>query len=100
MGEIIISVKDLTKSYGDFYAVKGISFDVQQGEIFGLLGPNGAGKSTTLEIIETLRQKSSGTIIVDGMNIDDNPEKIKPPGSNTVFCGSSNTSRSWDSVRL
>ena len=77
MGEIIISVKDLTKSYGDFYAIKGISFDVQQGEIFGLLGPNGAGKSTTLEIIETLRQKSSGTIIVDGMNIDDNPEKIK-----------------------
>jgi len=77
MGEIIISVKDLTKSYGDFYAVKGISFEVHQGEIFGLLGPNGAGKSTTLEIIETLRQKSSGTIIVDGMNIDDNPEKIK-----------------------
>jgi ABC-2 type transport system ATP-binding protein len=77
MGEIIISVKDLAKSYGDFQAVKGISFDVQQGEIFGLLGPNGAGKSTTLEIIETLRPKTSGTIIVDGMNIDENPEKIK-----------------------
>jgi ABC-2 type transport system ATP-binding protein len=77
MGEIIISVKDLTKSYGDFKAVKGISFDVQQGEIFGLLGPNGAGKSTTLEIIETLRTKTSGTIIVDGMNIDHHPEKIK-----------------------
>jgi ABC-2 type transport system ATP-binding protein len=77
MGEIIISVKDLTKSYGDFQAVKGISFDVEQGEIFGLLGPNGAGKSTTLEIIETLRTKTSGRIIVDGTNIDDNPEKIK-----------------------
>jgi ABC-2 type transport system ATP-binding protein len=77
MGEIIISVKDLTKSYGDFQAVKGISFDVEQGEIFGLLGPNGAGKSTTLEIIETLRSKTSGTIIVDGMNIDESPEKIK-----------------------
>jgi ABC-2 type transport system ATP-binding protein len=77
MGEMIISVKDLTKSYGDFQAVKGISFEVQQGEIFGLLGPNGAGKSTTLEIIETLRTKTSGTIIVDGMNIDDSPEKIK-----------------------
>ncbi|HSB94478.1 MAG TPA: ABC transporter ATP-binding protein [Flavitalea sp.] len=77
MGEIIISVKDLTKSYGDFQAVKGISFDVQQGEIFGLLGPNGAGKSTTLEIIETLRSKTSGTIIVDGMDIDDNADKIK-----------------------
>ena len=53
---IIISVKDLHKTYGNFEAVKGISFDVYEGEIFGLLGPNGAGKSTTLEIIETLRQ--------------------------------------------
>ena len=51
----IITVKDLVKSYGDFKAVKGISFEVKEGEIFGLLGPNGAGKSTTLEIIETLR---------------------------------------------
>jgi len=77
MGEIIISVKDLSKSYGDFQAVKGISFEVKRGEIFGLLGPNGAGKSTTLEIIETLRSKTSGTILVDGINIDENPEKIK-----------------------
>jgi len=77
MGEFIISVKDLSKSYGDFQAVKGISFEVKKGEIFGLLGPNGAGKSTTLEIIETLRSKTSGTILVDGINIDENPEKIK-----------------------
>jgi ABC-2 type transport system ATP-binding protein len=70
MKEPIIQVKDLTKSYGDFEAVRGISFDVYKGEIFGLLGPNGAGKSTTLEIIETLRQKSGGTVIVDGMNLD------------------------------
>ena len=59
---VIISVKDLVKTYGDFEAVKGISFDVYEGEIFGLLGPNGAGKSTTLEIIETLREKTSGEI--------------------------------------
>ena len=77
MKEPIIQVKDLTKSYGDFEAVKGISFDVYKGEIFGLLGPNGAGKSTTLEIIETLRQKSGGTVIVDGMNLDTEPEAIK-----------------------
>ena len=51
MSSIIISVRDLHKQYGDFEAVKGISFDVMEGEIFGLLGPNGAGKSTTLEII-------------------------------------------------
>jgi ABC-2 type transport system ATP-binding protein len=73
----IISVKDLHKSYGDFKAVQGISFDVFEGEIFGLLGPNGAGKSTTLEIIETLREKTSGEIFVDGMNLDKSPEAIK-----------------------
>ena len=74
---IIISVKDLVKDYGTFHAVKSISFDVFEGEIFGLLGPNGAGKSTTLEIIETLRQKTSGKIIVDGLDIDKNAASIK-----------------------
>lgn len=73
----IISVKDLVKNYGKFEAVKGISFDVVEGEIFGLLGPNGAGKSTTLEIIETLRDKTSGTIIVDGFNLDHDAGQIK-----------------------
>jgi ABC-2 type transport system ATP-binding protein len=73
----IISVRDLTKKYGDFEAVKGISFDVKEGEIFGLLGPNGAGKSTTLEIIETLREKSGGKVIVDGYNLDKDPGEIK-----------------------
>ena len=75
--ESIISVKNLVKSYGDFQAVKGISFDVKKGEIFGLLGPNGAGKSTTLEIIETLREKTSGEIFVNGINLDIAPEAIK-----------------------
>ena len=75
--KIIISVKNLKKNYGNFAAVKDISFDVYEGEIFGLLGPNGAGKSTTLEIIETLRNKSSGEIIVDGINLDKNPNDIK-----------------------
>ena len=73
----IISVKNLVKSYGTFTAVKGISFDVFPGEIFGLLGPNGAGKSTTLEIIETLREKTSGEVWVNGMSIDKSPENIK-----------------------
>lgn len=73
----IIEVKDLVKKYGDFTAVKGISFDVREGEIFGLLGPNGAGKSTTLEIIETLRPKTAGTVYVDGLNLDEQPEMIK-----------------------
>ncbi len=77
MSKTIISVKDLKKSYGDFEAVKGISFDVEEGEIFGLLGPNGAGKSTTLEIIETLREKTSGKVWVDGLDLDTSPNEIK-----------------------
>jgi ABC-2 type transport system ATP-binding protein len=76
-GKTIISVKHLTKKYGDFEAVKGISFEVKEGEIFGLLGPNGAGKSTTLEIIETLRDKTGGQVTVDGFDLDKNPEEIK-----------------------
>ena len=77
MSKTIIQVNNLVKTYGSFEAVKGITFDVQEGEIFGLLGPNGAGKSTTLEIIETLRNKTSGEIIVDGFNLDDSPNEIK-----------------------
>jgi ABC-2 type transport system ATP-binding protein len=73
----IIEVKNLVKNYGSFEAVKGISFEVKEGEIFGLLGPNGAGKSTTLEIIETLRTKTSGEILVDGLSIDSNANDIK-----------------------
>ncbi|MBI3138671.1 MAG: ABC transporter ATP-binding protein [Sphingobacteriales bacterium] len=77
MATTIISVKDLVKNYGNFQAVKGISFDVNEGEIFGLLGPNGAGKSTTLEIMETLRTKTSGSVTVDGLNLDKAPREIK-----------------------
>ncbi len=73
----IITVQNLVKKYGNFTAVNGISFEVNPGEIFGLLGPNGAGKSTTLEIIETLREKTSGEIWVNGLNIDSAPEAIK-----------------------
>src|SRR5215813_828024 len=75
--KIIISVKDLVKNYDQFQAVKGISFDVYEGEIFGLLGPNGAGKSTTLEIIETLRKKTSGKVNVAGFDLDKQPDEIK-----------------------
>jgi ABC-2 type transport system ATP-binding protein len=77
MSKVVISVKDLVKNYGAFEAVKSISFDVYEGEIFGLLGPNGAGKSTTLEIIETLRAKTSGKIIVNNYDIDKEAASIK-----------------------
>ena len=77
MSKVIISVKNLTKNYGTFEAVKGISFDVMEGEIFGLLGPNGAGKSTSLEIIETLREKTGGEVYVNGFDLDKDPNSIK-----------------------
>ena len=73
----IIRVSNLKKSYGSFEAVKGISFEVQEGEIFGLLGPNGAGKSTTLEIMETLRSKTSGEVTIAGLNLDKQQDAIK-----------------------
>lgn len=77
MSEVIIQVKNLVKKYEDLEAVKGISFDVHKGEIFGLLGPNGAGKTTTLEIMETLREKTGGEVIIDGLSIDKDQNEIK-----------------------
>jgi ABC-2 type transport system ATP-binding protein len=73
----VITVRRLSRQYGDFTAVNGISFDVYQNEIFGLLGPNGAGKTTTLEIIETLRPKSSGEVLIHGFNVDHDQNEIK-----------------------
>jgi ABC-2 type transport system ATP-binding protein len=77
MDNAIITVKDLVKKYDDFVAVKGISFEVKRGEIFGLLGPNGAGKTTTLEIIETLREKTSGEVFVNELNLEKDAHEIK-----------------------
>jgi ABC-2 type transport system ATP-binding protein len=77
MSNTIISVNNLVKNYGSFQAVKDISFNVYEGEIFGLLGPNGAGKSTTLEIIETLRSKTSGKVSVAEFDLDKQPNEIK-----------------------
>jgi len=73
----MILVENLVKNYGSFQAVKGISFEVNKGEIFGLLGPNGAGKSTTLEIMETLRPKTSGKVLIGGFDLDKDAARIK-----------------------
>lgn len=73
----MIEVKDLKKRYGDKQAVDGISFSVKKGEIFGILGPNGAGKTTTLEMMETLRTIDSGSVVIDGINVKDDPQAIK-----------------------
>ena len=63
-----IKVADLRKSYGSVEAVKGISFEVAEGEVFALLGPNGAGKTTTVEILEGYRRRDAGTVSVFGMD--------------------------------
>ncbi len=68
MKKSMIEVKDFRKTYGNYIAVDGISFDVRQGEIFGLLGPNGAGKTSTLECLEGLRAPSGGSMRVAGMD--------------------------------
>src|SRR3989344_3388490 len=77
MAEVIVSVSNLTKKYGKKTVVKGISFDVKKGEVFGILGPNGAGKTTTLEMLETLRPIDNGSATLDGIDITKNPEQIK-----------------------
>src|SRR5258708_1151278 len=77
MTDVILQVKDLRKSYGDLNAVDDVSFEVHKGEVFGILGPNGAGKTTTLEMIETLRSIDGGTATIDGVNVAEQPYKIR-----------------------
>jgi len=73
-----IDVRDLKKTYsGGVEALKGLTFSVRQGEIFGLLGPNGAGKSTTVRIIVTLSMATSGQTVVDGVDVSANPEEVR-----------------------
>ena len=73
----MVEVRNLKKRYGDKQAVDGVSFNVKKGEIFGILGPNGAGKTTTLEMMETLRSIDEGTVLIGGINVAEQPDKIK-----------------------
>jgi ABC-2 type transport system ATP-binding protein len=75
--EQVIQVSGLHKAYGDFEAVRGIDFDVHEGEIFGLLGPNGAGKTTTVEILEGLRARSKGQVRVLGFDPEVSKRSLK-----------------------
>jgi len=72
-----IEVDSLTKKFGDFKAIDNISFDVEEGEIFGFLGPNGAGKSTTMMILTTLLKPSSGKVLVGGYDIMSDAKKVR-----------------------
>lgn len=73
----IVTVENLTKVYDGKKVVDNISFSVGQGEIFGILGPNGAGKTTTLEMLETIRPIDGGKATLAGLDVSENPDKIK-----------------------
>lgn len=73
----ILEVHDLVKKYGDFTAVKGISFDIKEGEIFSLLGPNGAGKTTTISVLSTLYAPTSGDAVVGGHSVSKEPMAVR-----------------------
>lgn len=73
----MIEVRDLTKKYGDRLAVRGLSFNIEKGKIYGLLGPNGAGKSTTMNIMTGCLAATSGTVLIDGHDIFEEPLEAK-----------------------
>jgi ABC-2 type transport system ATP-binding protein len=75
--DIIVDVKGVIKRYGSFTAVKGVSFQVKRGEIFGLLGPNGAGKTTTIEMLVGLRKPDEGTATLSGFDVIKEVNKVK-----------------------
>jgi len=72
-----IKVQSLRKSFGPIHAVNGVSFDVQHGEVLGFLGPNGAGKSTTMKMITGFLEPTSGTVIVNGHDVLEDPLAVK-----------------------
>lgn len=72
-----VEVRNLVKNYGSFSAVKGISFNIDQGEIFGLIGPNGAGKTTTLRLLSTLLTITSGSVKIMDFDLENDPNKVR-----------------------
>jgi ABC-2 type transport system ATP-binding protein len=77
MNETMLNAQDLHKEFDKVKAVQGISFDIQQGEIFSLLGPNGAGKTTTISMLSCLLTPSQGDATIDGRSVRKEPEKVK-----------------------
>jgi len=73
----IVNVEGLTKEFGQLKAVDGVSFEVEEGEIFGFLGPNGAGKTTTINMLTTLLRPSGGTALIDGLDIHKHPNEVR-----------------------
>ena len=73
----ILEVQNLVKNYGDFQAVKGVSFNIEEGEIFSLLGPNGAGKTTTISMLSTLYTPTSGDAVIGGHSVTKDPMGVR-----------------------
>ena len=73
----IVNATSLKKTYGDFTAVNGIDFSIQEGEIFGFLGPNGAGKTTTINMLIGLSRPTEGSISIDGIDMSKHPKKAQ-----------------------
>jgi ABC-2 type transport system ATP-binding protein len=94
----LIIVKNLVKKYGDFYALNGLSFEVNENEIFGLLGPNGAGKTTLIHILATLLKPTTGGAVVNGYDVLHNATKVREsigvvfqaPSSDDILTGYEN----------
>ena len=74
---VAIEVKNLVKNYGSIEAVKGVSFSVKDGEIFGLIGPNGAGKTTVLRVVSTLLKITSGSVKITNLDVEKDADKIR-----------------------
>ncbi|MCA8999250.1 MAG: ABC transporter ATP-binding protein [Planctomycetaceae bacterium] len=73
----VVSVRDLSVHYGNVHAVRGISFEIPKGEVFGFIGPNGAGKSSTIRVLATLQKKFDGVVEVNGVNVRQNPDRVR-----------------------
>lgn len=85
----MITVEHLTKCYGDFLAVDDLSFEIEEGHVYGFLGPNGAGKSTTMNIITGCLSATSGRVRIDGHDISRSPAR---PSGSSATCRSSRPS--------
>jgi len=103
----VIEVQDLVKRYDDFEAVRGVTFSVREGEIFGFLGPNGAGKTTTIKMLCTLLDPTGGTAKLAGFDVGTRPHDVRrsigvifqDPASSNVWCGAVQPSARPASIR-
>ena len=71
----MIQIKDLTKTYRDLTAVRGLNLTIEKGDVFGFIGPNGAGKTTTIKVLATLLEPTTGAAYIDGVDVVRNPSK-------------------------